>query len=234
MNGWRPVLELDSARVAYVRRASPETLALRERIRAGEIGDVRLCYMNASQDFRKCRPDYRETYYAREATGGGAILDSASHFIALLLWLFGEPAEVAAMADRLVFEGVECEDTCLITVRFRNRALAQISINQFQKPNTITVEMIAALGNLMQRDDALHFANDDSGRWTTTDFRAGLTAGEFHEQRFRRQADFVLDALAGKPDPLTTLQEAALNLRVALAAKGSARTKTMMQIPPEI
>lgn len=221
------------ARAAYVRRASPEAIALRERIRAGEIGDLRLCYMNASQDFRKYRPDYRETYYAREASGGGAILDCASHFIDLLLWCLGEPAEVAAMADRLEFQGVECEDTCLITVRFRDGALAQISINQFQKPNTSTVEMIGTAGNLLLRDDALHFSDDDSGRWTTTEFRAGLSPAEFHEQRFRNQADLILDALAGKQDPLTTLSEAALNLRVALAARESARTKRNVLIRQE-
>lgn len=213
------------ARVAFVRRASPEMLALRDRIRAGEIGDLRLCYMNASQDFRKYRPDYRETYYAREASGGGAILDCATHFIDLLVWCFGEPVEVAAMADRLEFQGVECEDTCLITIKFRSAGFAQININQFQKPNTTTIEMIGTAGNLLQRDDALHFANDDSGRWVTTEFRAGLSSAEFHQERFRRQADLMLDALAGKPDPLTTLSEAALNLRVALAAKESARTK---------
>lgn len=218
------------ARVAFVRRPSPEVIALRDRIRAGEIGDVRLCYLNASQDFRKYRPDYRETYYAREASGGGAILDCASHFIDLLLWFFGAPAAVAAMADRLVFTGVECEDTCLITVRFRNGALAQLNVNQFQKPNTATIEMIGSEGNLMMRDDALHSAKDDSGRWLTTEFRAGLTGGEFHQERFRRQADFMLDALAGRPDPLTTLPEALLNLRVALAAKESARTNTVIQL----
>ena len=213
------------ARVAYVRRVSPETLALRDRIRAGEIGELRLCYINVSQDFRKYRPDYRETYYAREASGGGAILDAASHMIDLLVWCFGEPVEVAAMADRLEFQGVECEDTCLITVRFRNGGLAQININQFQKPNTATIEMNGTAGNLLQRDDALHFANDDSGRWVTTEFRAGLSPADFHQERFRRQADLMLDALAGKADSLTTLPEAALNLRVALAAKESTRTK---------
>lgn len=220
-----------AARVAYVRRASPEMIALRGQVRAGRIGALRMCYMNASQDFRKYRPDYRETYYAREASGGGAILDCASHFIDLLLWFFGEAAEVSAMADRLEFQGVECEDCCLISLRFRNGCFAQINVNQFQKPNTATIEMIGSLGNLLLSDDALHFAGDDSGRWETTGFREGLTPAEFHEQRFRTQADLMLSAMEGRPDHLATLEEAAMDLRIALAARESARTKRHVLLP---
>lgn len=216
------------ARLGYVRRAGPELIAMRQQVQSGRIGALRMCYMNISQDFPKYRPDYQQTYYARAASGGGAILDAASHFIDVLLWFFGAPVQVMAMYDRLQLQGVECEDACLISVRFADGAMAQININQFQKPNTATIEMIGTAGNLRLDHAVLKFADDDSGRWQETDYMQGLTPPELHEQRFRYQADLALNAIEGRPDHLATLEEGRANLRVALAAKESYRTGRMI------
>ena len=125
---------------------------------------------------------------------------------------------------------MECEDACLISVRFRNGSLAQININQFQKPNTCTVEMIGTEGNLLLEHAVLRFATDDSGQWESRDFMEGMQPMEAHENRFRLQADMMLDAIDGKPDCLATLEEAKTNLCVALAAKESYRTKRIVRI----
>ena len=219
-----------TARVAYVRRCSYELIAMRQQVQSGKIGDLRMCYINASQEFPKYRPDYRETYYAREATGGGVILDGASHCFDLLIWFFGEPTEVMAMYDRLELKGVECEDTCLISIRFRNGCMAQISMNQFQKPNVVTIEMIGTQGNIMLEHTRLKYAKDDSGQWETHDYMEGMNPMEAHENRFRMQADMMLDAVEGAPNHLTTLEEAKVNLRVALAAKDSYKTKRIIAL----
>ncbi|MBS3763843.1 MAG: Gfo/Idh/MocA family oxidoreductase [Planctomycetes bacterium] len=218
------------ARVGYVRRSSNELMEMRKQIENGRIGETRMCYMNASQEYPKYRPDYRDIYYAHEDMGGGAILDCASHFIDILLWFFGTPAEVSAMYDRLELEGVECEDSCLISIRFENGQMAQININQFQKPNVSTIDMVGTEGNLLLDHAELKFADDDSGNWETTDFQEGMTPMEIHEGRFRFQADMMMDAAEGKPDHLTTLQEAKVNLQVALAAKESYRTKQIVEL----
>jgi len=214
------------ARVAYVRRASPETQAFIEQVREGRIGTVRMMLNISAQDFRKYRPDYRETYYARPEMGGGAILDCASHFLDLILLLMGRVAEVASMYDRLVFEGTNTEDSALISLRFASGAMAQMVINQFQKPNVALLEAMGTHGNLVMdaANAVLRFADDDSGRWQTRNFTNGMDMTAFHALRFRRQAEMFLDLIEGRPCPLTTLEEACDNLRVALAAKESGRT----------
>ncbi len=219
-----------TARVAYVRRSSYELIAMHEHVQSGKIGNLRTCYMNASQEFPKYRPDYRETYYAREAMGGGAILDGASHFLDVLVWFFGRPTEVAAMYDRLELTGVECEDSCLISVRFECGGMAQITMNQFQKPNVATIELIGTQGNLLMEHSRVKFAADDSGQWETHDYMEGMTPLEAHENRFRMQADMMLDTIEGRPDHLSTLEDARLSLLMALAAKESYKTKRIVAI----
>lgn len=219
------------ARVGYIRRIAPELLALRDGITQGQIGDLRLAYCNASQEFPKYRPDFQRTYYARPEMGGGAILDAASHTFDMLIWLMGRPVAVGAMYDRLVLEGTETEDTCLVNICFESGAMANVTINQFQKPNISRAEFIGTKGNLTLNHSILSFADDDSGQDRERhDYMDGLVPTEAHQARFAIQANAMLDALEGKPCHLATLDEARLNLMVALGAKRSWTERTIVSL----
>ncbi|WDR02586.1 Gfo/Idh/MocA family oxidoreductase [Devosia algicola] len=221
------------ARVGYVRRVGKEVQALRQQVLGGKIGDLKLVYMNSSQEFPKYRPDYRQTYYARPEMGGGAILDAASHLFDLLIWIAGAPDQVMCMYDRLVLQGTDTEDTCLISIRFQSGVMANIVLNQFQKPNVATFEFIGTNGNLQLEQSRLNFADDDSGNWREThDFMAGMVPTEAHQARFGLQAHAMLDALEGKRCELATLAEARQNLMIAHAAKQSWQEKRIITVAP--
>ncbi|MBK8086327.1 MAG: Gfo/Idh/MocA family oxidoreductase [Devosia sp.] len=219
------------ARVGYVRRVAEEVIELRQQILAGKIGTLRLAYLNSSQEFPKYRPDFQRTYYARPEMGGGAILDGASHLFDMLIWLMGKPTHVTCMFDRLVLEGTDTEDTCLVSIRFESGAMANVQMNQFQKRNVAQFEFIGTRGNLMVDHSTLKFADDDSGQWQEQhDYMDGLVPVEAHQARFRLQANAMLDAIEGKPCWLATLDEARDNLRVALAAKQSWLEKRIVSL----
>lgn len=219
------------ARVGYIRRVAPELLAVREQVADGKIGDLRLAYLNGSQEFPKYRPDFQRTYYARPEMGGGAILDAASHSFDMLIWLMGQPVAVSAMYDRLVLEGTQTEDTCLVNIRFASGAMANVTINQFQKPNTGHTEFIGTKGNLVLDHSVLSFFDDDSGAAKERrDYMDGLVPTAAHQARFTIQANAMLDALEGKPCPLATLEDARTNLMVALAAKRSWQERRIIAI----
>jgi len=219
------------ARVGYIRRIAPEVLAVRQQIRDGKIGALKLAYVNSSQEFPKYRPDFQRTYYARPEMGGGAILDAASHTFDMLIWLMGQPVAVGAMYDRLVLEGTETEDTCLVNICFENGAMANVTINQFQKPNISQASFIGTSGNLFLEHSVLSFADDDSGQWKDRhDYMHGLVPTEAHQARFTIQANAMLDALDGMPCHLATLGEARQNLQIALAAKKSWQDRVIISI----
>lgn len=218
------------ARVGYVRRSALELIEMRRQILSGKIGALRMAYMNSSQEFTKYRPDYQTTYYAKSAMGGGCILDAASHLIDVAIWIFGEPVEVCSLYDRLHLQGTEGEDCALISIRFKSGCLVQLSLNQFQKPNANTLEVIGTAGNLMLDMSTLKFSDSDSGEWESKNYMEGLLPMEAHEARFALQAKMMLDLLEGKPSHLSTLEEARLTLKVALAAKQSDREKRIIRI----
>ena len=210
------------ARVGFTRRVADELQQLRRDIQAKKIGDLKLIYMNSSQEFPKYRPDFQSTYYARPDMGGGAILDAASHLFDMLIWIVGRPKNVSCMYDRLVLQGSQTEDTCLINVRFESGVMANVVINQFQKPNTNQQEFIGTTGNLMLDHSKLIYRNSDAAiPAQTCDFMDGLVPMEAHQARFAMQANYMMDALEGGPCHLATLEDAESNLRLALSAKQS-------------
>ena len=218
-------------RVAYVRRSDPVLEAARARLLAGDIGELRLCHVNSSQEFPKYRPDYRETYYARAEMGGGALLDAASHWIDAMQWTVGRITEVGCMYDHLQLPGVTVEDTALMSLRFAGGQMGQLMINQFQKPAIDQAEWVGTAGNLRQsRDGALAVARDDSDQWLRQDLSDGLSPDDTNARRFRRQASYFLDLLDGEEVHLTTLKEAADNLHTVLAAKAAYREKRIITL----
>ena len=219
------------ARVGYTRRNTENNRALKEKILNNKIGDLKLVYINASQEFPKYRPDYQNTYYAHPEMGGGAILDAATHMIDQLIWIIGKPTEVSCMFDRLVLTGTNTEDTCLINIRFENGSMANIVVNQFQKPNIHTYEFIGTKGNLRLDHSIIKFSDDDSGIWKEEkNYMEGLDPMEVHQNNFLLQANRILDGLEGQECDLATLEEAKLNLKVVFAAKLSWQEKKIIKI----
>lgn len=86
--------------VAYVYRAHPALAAMRAAIAAGEVGRPLELVAVAGQCFPFYRPAYRETYYARRESGGGAVQDALTHPLDAGWWFVGPIDRVVAPAGR--------------------------------------------------------------------------------------------------------------------------------------
>jgi predicted dehydrogenase len=76
--------------------------------------------------------DYREGYAARQATGGGIILDSIHEFD-YLTWLLGRPREVFAYASRVSSLEIDTEDNADVLLRFDYGAVANVHLDYLQR-----------------------------------------------------------------------------------------------------
>ena len=95
-----------------------------------ELGAVRFVRSSFGYDLRLWRPgtDYRESYSARAALGGGILLD-AIHELDYLLWLLGPVASVSAELDRVSDLEIDVEDTALLSLRFESGVLGAVDLN---------------------------------------------------------------------------------------------------------
>jgi predicted dehydrogenase len=206
--------------IAYVNHFVPAVRNVRDFLRQAILGKPFQVSVVAGQHFPTFRPAYRDIYYTRHETGGGAIQDALTHLVNAVEWLIGPTSRVFCEAAHQVLEGVTVEDTVSVTAR-NNDALVSYSLNQFQAPNEIVIQIHCERGSLKIE---LH-----EQRWAV--FRAGDSAWDYRsapinhrDDLFIAQAHAFLDGLEGKSNALCTCDEAIQSLKVNLAALESART----------
>jgi len=214
------------AAVAYVTRSNP---ALTQMKRA--LDDGRFCrpvevVAASGQHFPFYRPAYREIYYTRHETGGGAIQDALTHFVNAAEWLVGPVTRLVADAEHCVLEGVDVEDTVHVIARHGD-VLGSFSLNQHQPPNESTLTVLCERGSLRFESHRRRWlsCSEPDAEWTVE--------GEFPLQRddlFIRQANSFLDVLDGKAEPLCSLDDAVWTLRVNLAALQSVRQRRWVEV----
>lgn len=214
------------AGVAYPRRYGSATQELKKLVAGGSAGTLKLIHSSFCQDFRKYRPDYRSTYYAKLETGGGIVLDALSHHVDLLCYFAGPVSAVTAFYDRMVFEDCEGEDAALMLLRFARGMLGSINGNQFQKPNVDRLELVGTTGNVAYErvSGVLSWNNSDEPEWSTR--KVDGTWSSY----LAVQASSFLSALEGGERPLTTLEEGLHTLEVSLAARESQRSGTLQHL----
>lgn len=213
--------------VAYVLRAHPATQFVRERLAAGEIGALHQVTVVAGQHFPTFRPTYRQIYYARHETGGGAIQDAATHLFDLIQYLTGPLDWVFCDAAHQALPDVDVEDTVHVVGR-AGRVLVSLALNQFMAPNETHVQFNGTQGAL-----AIRFHEQQAGVFRQGDVGWTWTGPLVHERDdlFRAQARHFLSAVAGREPPLCTLDEGVRALQVNLAALASAGKGRVEHIP---
>ncbi|HEY2584186.1 MAG TPA: Gfo/Idh/MocA family oxidoreductase [Tepidisphaeraceae bacterium] len=190
--------------VGYVYRAHPALAAMRAAVVAGKFGQPLELVAVAGQCFPFYRPAYRETYYARRESGGGAVQDALTHVLDAGRWLVGPMDRVAADAARQAIAGVEVEDTVHAIAR-HGPVLASYSLNQHQAPNELTLTVVCERGTVRFEYHANRWRSmtTPGGAWA----QHGIDAPLERDTLFDRQANAFLDAVEGTSPPLCPLAD---------------------------
>lgn len=210
-----------TAVMGYVWRAHPLLAGMREFLLSGKLGKPVQIVVTCGQSFPFYRPAYREVYYADRAKGGGAIQDAMTHMLNAGEWLVGPITRLVADAEHMVLEGVQVEDTVHILTRHGD-VMGCYSLNQHQAPSETTISVICERGTAR-----FEFAGQ---RWRWMDEPEGQWHDEVVELKdrdewFIMQEQRFLDTLAGKAEPLCTLEEGLQTLKVNMASLHSVDRK---------
>lgn len=199
--------------VAYVYRAHPALAAMRAAIAGDEFGRPVELVAVAGQCFPFYRPAYRETYYARRESGGGAVQDALTHLLDAGQWLIGPIDRVVADAAHQAISGVDVEDTVHAIAR-HGAVLASFSLNQHQAPNELTITVACERGTVRFEYHANRWRSMTApgGEWV----EHGIEALE-RDTLFTRQASAFLDAVEGNAPPLCSLADGVDTLRATAA-----------------
>jgi predicted dehydrogenase len=116
----RQAAELVPVMTAFPCRFSPAYLRLKQRVRAGDIGEVRaICATNRGT----CPHSW---FVQPEESGGGAMIDHVVHVADLLRDLLGANAETAYAVTGNRMYGQEWEDTALVSLSYPGGVFATL------------------------------------------------------------------------------------------------------------
>lgn len=207
------------AGMAYVLRISPAVRAMKQALAQGRIGRPLEVVAVSGQHFPTYRPAYREIYYTRHETGGGAIQDALTHLVNATEWLVGPVDALVCDAAHCALPCVEVEDTVHLLTR-HSGVLGSFSLNQHQAPNETTLTIIGERGVLrwQAHRNSLSSMHSPGEEWQEESF--GTLE---RDDLFVAQASAFLDAVEGIRPVHCTIDEGLQTLRVNLAALASAR-----------
>lgn len=214
--------------VAYIYRCFPVVEAVRGLLARGELGRIVEIVAVCGQHFPLYRPAYREIYYTRHETGGGAIQDALTHVMNAGEWLVGPVTGAFADAAHCVLEGVDVEDTVHVVAR-HGGVLGAYALNQHQPPNETTITVVCERGAVR--------AEIHNARWLTcrepgAAWEVQETFANERDDAFVRQAELFLDCVEGRSQPRCSLAEGLQTLRVNLALLESARSRQWVALEP--
>lgn len=219
--------------VGYTWRNHPALAAMRAAVQAGRFGKPLEMALVTGQHFPTFRPAYRETYYVRRESGGGAVQDALTHMIDAGQWLLGPIERLAADAAHQALPGVEVEDTVHVIARHGSeqcgQVLASYSLNQHQAPNELTLTLVCSGGTVRCE------AHRQRWRWMTEPEPAGQWHDEpggpiERDQLYITQAQAFLDAMENKRRPLCTLDEGLQALHANLAVLRAVEIRTWVDV----
>ena len=219
--------------VAYVFRSHPVLSAMREVICEERFGRPVQLIAVAGQHFPHYRPAYREIYYTRRETGGGAVQDALTHLVNASEWLLGPVTAVAADASHQVLDGVDVEDTVHVLARHQyavGRSVpANYSLNQHQAPHELTITVVCEQGTVRfeMHENRWRWMTEPGGVWHDESFPSFE-----RDKLFVDQADAFLEAVEGSRPPICSLDEGIQTLRVNLAVLQAAETETWQTVGP--
>jgi len=212
--------------VAYVYRAHPVLAEMRKALLSGRFGKPVELVAVCGQHFPLYRPAYRQTYYTKHETGGGAVQDALTHIINAGEWLIGPVSRLVADTAHQLLEGTEVEDTVHVLAR-HGSVPAAYSLNQHQAPNETTITIVCERGTLRFETHLCRWRSMESpgGDWTD---HGGQPLER--DTLFVSQAQRFLDVVEGSAAVACSLEEGIQTLRVNRAILESARQATWQEL----
>ena len=207
--------------VGYQLRRHPAIVWIRRGLDERRWGPVQYIRAQVGQYLPDWRPwqDYRKSYTARKALGGGILLD-ASHEIDLALHLAGPARSVFCAADRLSPLKIDVEDTAELTLRFASGAMGSVHLDMIRRAYDRSCQILCRDGVVewSYQDGTVRVYDARSAKWKTIPISKDGNVQYLDEMRL------FLSSLGRRRAPgLAGLDESLSALRIVEAAKLSAR-----------
>ena len=217
--------------VGYDMRFNPWIRKVKGLVDARIIGNIWGARVMAGQylpDWRLGK-DYRSTYSAKRALGGGVLLD-LSHELDYLHWLL--PKEVVSVTARNINTGrlkIDTEDVSSMVLQYDGSGIANIHLDYLTVPYRRSLELYGDKGMILWDDNSreLRVYTKRTGKWKKIKIRARDAEGA---AIFKNELIHFFDCIKHKRVPLNSLENSMYVMKLIQKAKQSSEKNRTMKI----
>jgi predicted dehydrogenase len=190
--------------LGYTWRWWPPLKRVRELLDAKAIGNVRHVQFHMSAHLADWHPwePYQEFFMASAVQGGGALLDE-SHWIDLMVWLFGDPKELIGRVEKISDLEIDADDNVDVLAIFQNGLRVSLHLDLYGRPHEKFIRFIGESGTLMWSADPNRIA---IGRESAQVWKEETFTCERNDM-FVAVAKEFLDVIARRTKPSCTLAQ---------------------------
>jgi predicted dehydrogenase len=214
--------------VGFQFRYHPTINKARELIQSNAMGKILTAHAHWGEYLPQWHPweDYRQSYAARADLGGGVIV-TLTHPLDYLRYLLGDVKSLWSFNGHISPLEVDVEDVAEIGLKFANGAVGAVHVNYFQRPPVHRLEIVGTNGTLRwdNADGILHFYRMPAPFGSYSDQPSAPVIESFlppegfeRNQLFLAQTRHFIEIVRGEKDPVCTLEDGIMALRLALAA----------------
>ena len=207
--------------VGHVERFNPALMELRNRLQAGELGEVYQVHTRRQGPFPSRIADV------------GVVKDLGSHDIDLTAWLTNSSYDVVA-AQTAFRSGREHEDMVTIAGKLSDGTITNHLVNWLtpfkERLTIVTGERGAFIADTLTADLTFYENGTVSSSWDAVTAFRGVSEGTItrfaidKQEPLRSEHEAFRDRILGKPSEAVTLRDGLEVLRVCEASIASART----------
>jgi predicted dehydrogenase len=217
--------------VGFQFRYHPTINNARELIQANAIGKVLTVHAHWGEYLPQWHPweDYRQSYAAHADLGGG-VIRTLTHPFDYLRYIVGEVESLWSFHGHVSPLELDVEDVAEIGLRFSNGAIGGVHLNYVQRPPRHTLEIVGTQGTLRwdNADGVLQLQKLPAPFASFSDFPPAPVIEIFsppnsfeRNQLFVSQMRHFIETTQGESEPVCTLEDGIMALRLALAARQS-------------
>ena len=190
--------------LGYTWRWWPPLKRLRELLDGNAVGKLRHVQFHMSAHLADWHPwePYQEFFMASAAQGGGALLDE-SHWLDLMVWLFGRPQQLIGRVEKISDLEIDADDNVDVLALFSNGLRVSLHLDLYGRPHEKFIRFVGEGGTLMWSADPnrLAIGRDSAQKWEEETFDCE------RNDMFVAVAREFLEVIAGRAQPSCTLAQ---------------------------
>jgi len=164
--------------------------------------------------------DYQISYASQKKLGGGVVLTQI-HEIDYLYWFFGKVDDVYSFTEKLTDLQIDVEDYSGSLLKFKNKIIAELHLDYFQKPSVRSCKIIGTKGQITWNWENNHvqiFKNKDK-KWVTKNIEKKFDRNKM----FVDELQYFLKCVKKRKIPMNSIIDGLEPQKIALAIKKSSK-----------